>query len=282
MRTALPSKWFRMYAEFATDPKVQMLSEADQRRFMMVLCLRCSNGDVTLHDEEVAFQLRISDDEWSRTKGVLTARKLIDDDNKPVAWEKRQYASDSSAERVSKHREKKKKERNGDVTLQSRPVEAETEKEADTSSLRSDGVQGKGTAAPVTPPSPPASPTAESKAGAKGSSLPDDWKLPKAWGEWALTERKDWTADTVRRQADLFRDHWRANANQRNAKKADWEATWRNWVRKAMSLPGDQGAERPQARASPHNIPPAGSPVYGTGTPLPAGVDLETVCEGLK
>ena len=29
--------WFRMYAEFATDPKVQMLSEADQRRYIMLL-----------------------------------------------------------------------------------------------------------------------------------------------------------------------------------------------------------------------------------------------------
>ena len=45
-------QWFRFYAEFATDPKVQMLSEQDQRRFIMLLCLRCSNGDVTLHASE--------------------------------------------------------------------------------------------------------------------------------------------------------------------------------------------------------------------------------------
>ena len=62
----MANPWFRMYAEFATDPKVQMMSEADQRRFVMLLCLRCSNDDVTLHDDEVAFQLRISNDEWSR------------------------------------------------------------------------------------------------------------------------------------------------------------------------------------------------------------------------
>lgn len=66
----------------------------------------------------------------------------------------------------------------------------------------------------------------------KGASLPKDWQLPKKWGDWALTERPDWTADDVRRVADQFRDYWIANANQRTGKKADWEAAWRNWVRK--------------------------------------------------
>lgn len=118
-------QWFRMYAEFANDPKVQMLSEVDQRRYVMLLCLRCSNGDVTLHETEVAFQLRISDDEWSKTKEVLLAKNLIDESNSPVGWDKRQYVSDSSAARVRAHRERKKETpknaRNGDVTLQKRP-----------------------------------------------------------------------------------------------------------------------------------------------------------------
>lgn len=129
MRTDLPSRWFRLYGEFATDPKVQMLSETDQRRYIMLLCLRCSNGDVTLQDVAVTFMLRVSSEEWAKTKAVLVASNLITDDNKPVAWDKRQYASDSSTERVYKHRAKAKKACNVGVTLQSRPVEAETETE---------------------------------------------------------------------------------------------------------------------------------------------------------
>lgn len=131
MRTALPSKWFRLYAEFATDPKVQMLSETDQRRFIMLLCMRCSNGDVTLHDEEIAFQLRISDEQWCATKHVLAQKMLINAQNKPCAWDRRQFASDSSAERVSEHRARLKCASNNGVTLQLRPVEAETEMEAE-------------------------------------------------------------------------------------------------------------------------------------------------------
>ena len=122
-----PATWFRFYAEFANDPKVQMLSEIDQRRYIMCLCLRCSNGVVTLHDEEVAFQLRINLDEWAKTKAVLLARGLIGEDNTPTAWEKRQFASDSSAERVTRHRENKKRSCNVTETKCNAP-ETETEK----------------------------------------------------------------------------------------------------------------------------------------------------------
>lgn len=124
-----------MYAEFAHDPKVQKLSESDQRRYIMILCMRCGNGDVTLHDDDVTFVLRIDASEWAETKRVLMERNLIDDDNKPTAWHRRQYASDSSAPRVARHRALHKQVGNGDVTLQKRPVEAEAEadKEENTS-----------------------------------------------------------------------------------------------------------------------------------------------------
>jgi hypothetical protein len=66
----------------------------------------------------------------------------------------------------------------------------------------------------------------------QGKSLAKDWKLPKAWGEWALSERQDLTAEQVRKIADEFKDYWLSIANQAKAKRADWEATWRNWIRK--------------------------------------------------
>lgn len=158
MRSNDPATWFRLYAEFATDPKVQMLNEADQRRFIMLLCVRCSSGNVTLHDDELAFQMRISVQDWCATKATLVQRGLIDDGNLPLAWAKRQRDSDSSTERVAKHRSLKKQLINNDlplqlnneteklepcnrdVTLQQRSVETETERELTpiTSSLRSE------------------------------------------------------------------------------------------------------------------------------------------------
>lgn len=99
----MSNPWFRLYAEFYHDPKVQILSEQDQRRLVMILCLRC-NGCVTLQDKYVTFSLRISDSEWQQTKVVFIESGFIDSDNNVLNWDKRQYISDSSAARVAKHR----------------------------------------------------------------------------------------------------------------------------------------------------------------------------------
>lgn len=66
---------------------------------------------------------------------------------------------------------------------------------------------------------------------ARGSRLQKTWQLPKAWADWALAENTGLTAESVRKVADEFRDYWIAKSGT-NATKLDWEATWRNWVRK--------------------------------------------------
>ena len=73
---------------------------------------------------------------------------------------------------------------------------------------------------------------AQGAARTRGYRLPNDWVLPKPWGEWALEEFKTWTPDVVRVEADKFRDFWCAKAG-REAVKLDWQATWRNWCRNA-------------------------------------------------
>ena len=117
----MANQWFRMYSEFATDAKVQMLSEAMQRRYLMLMCLRCSNALVTLQDEEIAFQMRIGDEELAETKALFIKKGFIDSDWNLLNWERRQFASDSSKERVAKHRalqkQKQKQAGNDDVTL---------------------------------------------------------------------------------------------------------------------------------------------------------------------
>lgn len=64
----------------------------------------------------------------------------------------------------------------------------------------------------------------------RGTRLPADWVLPKAWGLWALAEYPHWTPDIVRQVGASFSDHWHA-ATGRGSTKADWPATWRNWCR---------------------------------------------------
>lgn len=65
----------------------------------------------------------------------------------------------------------------------------------------------------------------------RASRLPDDWRLPREWGDWAMSEGLSEVC--VRREADRFRDYW-IGLSGKGASKADWQATWRNWVRKAI------------------------------------------------
>jgi uncharacterized protein YdaU (DUF1376 family) len=76
----------------------------------------------------------------------------------------------------------------------------------------------------------------ESKAVVRASRLRADWVLPKGYGDWALQEKPSWSAEDVRKVADIFRDHWRAKGGK-DAAKLDWLATWRNWVRKEPDAP---------------------------------------------
>jgi hypothetical protein len=110
--------WFRMYAEFATDTKVQSMDETLQRRFVMFLCLHCAGEFERLDDDELAFALRISADDLVRTKEVFTRKGFLDADGKIRNWDKRQFKSDNSTERVREHRERK---RNEIETFQERP-----------------------------------------------------------------------------------------------------------------------------------------------------------------
>ena len=77
----------------------------------------------------------------------------------------------------------------------------------------------------------------------RASRLPDDWRLPRSWGEWAMQEM-GMTADAVRWEADKFADYWHAKAGA-NACKVNWQATWRNWIRKNA----EQGGRAPQQKS---------------------------------
>ena len=71
---------------------------------------------------------------------------------------------------------------------------------------------------------------------AKATRLSMDWELPDEWAIWAKQERPDLNVNQV---ADGFKDYWISEAKA----KADWFATWRNWIRKQRAERKD--AEQP-------------------------------------
>lgn len=102
----MANSWFRLYSEFANDPKVQTMTEAQQRRLVMLFCLKCSDVLVTLSDDEVAFALRVTPEDLAATKKVFQAKGFIESGWNLVNWNKRQFISDSSTERTRAYRER--------------------------------------------------------------------------------------------------------------------------------------------------------------------------------
>lgn len=76
--------------------------------------------------------------------------------------------------------------------------------------------------------------------------IPDDFAITAEMIAWA----REHTPLVGQRDTDAFIDHWRGNGEV----KANWNATWRNWMRRAQT-----NAEHYRSRASPPP-PPAQSP----------------------
>ena len=59
------------------------------------------------------------------------------------------------------------------------------------------------------------------------SRLSAEWKPSET--NTAYAKEQGFSDAEISRQAELFRDHWLANGET----KDDWDATWRNWIRRA-------------------------------------------------
>ena len=130
--------WFRMYVDFLDDPKMVGLAFEDQRHFIAICALKSDgvldqNCTPEMLNRIVAQKIWVDFGVISDVKRRLQDAGLIDEFWQPVAWEKRQAKSDSSTDRVRKHREKQKEETgcNADETLQKRSSNALDKKRAD-------------------------------------------------------------------------------------------------------------------------------------------------------
>ena len=206
-------RWFRLYDEVLDDPKVQQLSPPLFKIWINLLCLASRHGGAFPSIQHVAFALRLSESETEIAFHELKERGLIDvsrSGRKPHGWEKRQYKSDTSTERVKRFRKRSE-------TVTVTPPEAETEADTERKIIP-----------PLSPPS---------KRGTRGTRLASDWKP---------------SSELNQDQFELarFRDYWIAQPGQKGV-KTDWDATWRNWLRKA-GKPVQTSYNFPEVPAMPY------------------------------
>ena len=144
-------KWFRCYTDIIDDHKINIMS-AEAFKVMMFIFAYCSEQDndgiITEDAEKLMWRLRYLDENqqviFNQSIGELIDLRVLDVDEGTdclivLNWNTRQYKSDSSAERVRKHRAKKKASVLGDkanlcsdvtidVTSNVTPSETDTDK----------------------------------------------------------------------------------------------------------------------------------------------------------
>lgn len=108
-----PIKWFRMYAEAVDDEKLRLLAFEDRWHFVALLCCKAQgllDGAGSLVRRKVAVKLGLDSRELEEVARRLSEVGLIDAQTlQPAAWDKRQFASDDSTDRVRAYRERMKR-----------------------------------------------------------------------------------------------------------------------------------------------------------------------------
>jgi hypothetical protein len=201
----MSSRWFRFYADAMRNPKVARLSDKQFRLWVQLLSVAAeSDGKIPCIDDLKHVLNRRLDHLLTGVKELLSVG-LIDslgDGYEPHNWSKFQYKSDTSNDRVAKHRAK----RNVTVT----PPETETESEDNTSVLSSAQAREPKSKREVISKVP----------------MTVDWQpapLPETLS--ALTEL--WPPGRLAREVDQFRDYWL----DRTDKRPGWDRSFHNRIR---------------------------------------------------
>ena len=129
--------WFRAYTEMVDDEKLRLLAFEDRWHFVALLCLK---GQGVLDEtgsllfRKVAVKLGLDVRSVEEVARRLSEVGLIDEKTlQPIAWEARQFRSDSSAARVAAYRERKKQgvKRDGNVTVTAQDTDTDTDTDTD-------------------------------------------------------------------------------------------------------------------------------------------------------
>lgn len=276
--------WCRLWHDMPTDPKFRAIarragapiSEVISVFILMMNCASQSDERGTLDgwdDEDAAAALDIDAERVCAIRGAMQGKVL--DGNYLSGWEKRQpkrerEESETSTERSREFRARK-------AAQQAHPVAdspQESRQETPPPSNSGHTTPCNAMQRHATPPeidievdtereyiSTSQVPLSESRgvvggrgkranaAASRGSRLPAGFVPSNENWEWAGREYPD--VDTAA-QTDAFCDYWRSKAGK-DGVKLDWQATWRNWIRRAAEYSARRQAPTP-SRASP--LPP--------------------------
>lgn len=150
MSNAKSKPWIRLYRESLHDPKIVSLTDRQHRAWHNLLLIADDNGKLPSM-RDIAVHLRMSAQDAEQLVCDLVEAELIDTDAlngsrtyEIHGWASRQFTSDSSTERVRKHRETRMKRfnetaRNVTVTPPDTESDTDTDSEKDQTRERARG-----------------------------------------------------------------------------------------------------------------------------------------------
>jgi hypothetical protein len=203
------SRWFRYYDDALNDLKVQRLPGELFKAWVNLMCLTSKTDGEGFSVGDIAFALRMTPAKAQALADLLIERELLDDTETGLVshnWAERQFKSDvtdpTAAQRMKRYRKRYADDRNATVTVT--PTRAETEQ-----------IQSR---------------TDQKRKSAAGAALPADWQPSDADMNYGLSVGR-----TVQQMASDLEEMrlWAAsNSNRQIARKADWHATFRGWMRR--------------------------------------------------
>lgn len=220
--------WFKCFPD-AWVRKTRSLSLEQRAVYWDCLCLLyTTEAPINQDDKWMSHYLHISPRLWRSIRDALVARGFLCEtpaglvDRRALEEiEKRSNQRRNNSE-IAVNRERTKRE-NPKITNKNNETEARKQHHIESIEEEKKDLDDR----PELESTPLKAPPRVCKRGAR---LPDDWALPKSWGDWVLVNFPQSTPQTVREMAEDFADYWQAKAG-RDAAKVDWLATWRRWAR---------------------------------------------------
>lgn len=229
--------WFRFYVEAIHDRKLRRRPPGDRWLWVVLLAvareadepgaLIIGNGPASIEDLADLAALKPKDVETALAYFTLEGM-LTDDGSRLVVtkFRDRQFESDTSADRMAKLR-------GSDDNVTAYQRHRDNDSPPDVTAMKRRSSRARVTESEVTetelkatPPLPSveAPPTKRRR-----QRLPEDWEPSETLLAFAA---KKHPAVDVAAQTDLFRDHWWSKGEVRD----DWDATWRNWIRRSTDF----------------------------------------------
>ena len=222
------STWMPLYiGEYLRD--TGHLTTAEHGAYMLLLMQAWARGgELPADDEQLRRLTRMEAKDWRRSKATLMAffrldggvwrHKRIDHE---LARSRENIAQRSAAGKASAEARKRQRDSNERSTSVATDVTTTVDTSVPTN------VQQKGRTVPSPSPEETSSLRSDVSSAKRGARLPDDWEPRSEEVAFAANEGVD-----CMREVAKFRDYWRAASGQ-NARKLDWDAAFRNWLRNA-------------------------------------------------